>query len=94
MEKTMEEKKPASPAWATPASSASSPPTQSPPTASTGSAENKYTQRHEVVSGDTLWKIAKKYYGDGSLYMEIFKANQDVLSDPDKIQVGQMLRIP
>jgi nucleoid-associated protein YgaU len=56
--------------------------------------ENRYTQWHEVVSGDTLWKIAKKYYGDGSLYMEIFNANQDVLTDPDKIKVGQKLRIP
>jgi nucleoid-associated protein YgaU len=56
--------------------------------------ENRYTQWHEVVSGDTLWKIAKKFYGDGSLYMEIFNANKDVLTDPDKIKVGQKLRIP
>jgi nucleoid-associated protein YgaU len=66
--------------------------TQGPPAAGTG--DNRYTQWHEVVSGDTLWKIAKKYYGDGSLYMEIFNANQDVLTDPDKIKVGQKLRIP
>jgi nucleoid-associated protein YgaU len=59
-----------------------------------GAGDNRYTQWHEVVSGDTLWKIAKKYYGDGSLYMEIFNANQDVLTDPDKIKVGQKLRIP
>lgn len=57
-------------------------------------ADSQYTQWHEVVSGDTLWKIAKKFYGDGSLYMQIFNANQDVLKDPDKIQVGQKLRIP
>jgi nucleoid-associated protein YgaU len=56
--------------------------------------ENKYTQWYEVKSGDTLWKIAKQYYGDGNLYTEIFKANQDVLTDPDKIKVGQKLRIP
>jgi nucleoid-associated protein YgaU len=66
--------------------------TQGSPPPETG--ENRYTQWHEVVSGDTLWKIAKKYYGDGSLYMEIFNANPDVLTDPDKIQVGQKLRIP
>jgi len=41
-----------------------------------------------------LWKIAKEHYGDGNLYTEIFKANQDVLTDPDKIKVGQKLRIP
>ena len=56
--------------------------------------ENPYTQWYEVKKGDTLWKIAKEHYGDGNLYPEIFKANQDVLSDPDKIQVGQKLRIP
>ena len=56
--------------------------------------ENRYTQWYEVQSGDTLWKIAKEHYGDGNLYTEIFKANQDVLTDPDKIKVGQKLRIP
>lgn len=57
-------------------------------------ADNAYTQWYEVKKGDTLWKIAKEKYGDGSLYQEIFKANRDTLSDPDKIQVGQRLRIP
>ena len=57
-------------------------------------ADSAYTQWYEVKKGDTLWKIAKEAYGDGSLYPEIFKANQDTLSDPDKIQVGQKLRIP
>jgi nucleoid-associated protein YgaU len=57
-------------------------------------ADSAYTQWYEVKKGDTLWKIAKEVYGDGSLYPEIFKANQDQLSDPDKIKVGQKLRIP
>lgn len=52
------------------------------------------TQWHEVVKGDTLSKIALKYYGDASLYPQIFEANRDILTDPDKIQVGQKLRIP
>ena len=52
------------------------------------------SQFHEVVSGDTLWAISKKYYGKGSRYMEIFEANKPMLSHPDKIYVGQMLRIP
>jgi nucleoid-associated protein YgaU len=56
--------------------------------------DSVYTQWYEVKKGDTLWKIAKEVYGDGSLYPDIFKANQDTLSDPDKIQVGQKLRIP
>jgi nucleoid-associated protein YgaU len=57
-------------------------------------ADSEFTQWYEVKKGDTLWKIAKEVYGDGSLYPEIFKANQDTLSDPDKIKVGQKLRIP
>jgi nucleoid-associated protein YgaU len=65
-----------------------------PDTGNAPAGENRYTQWYEVKSGDTLWKIAKEYYGDGNLYTEIFKANQDVLTDPDKIKVGQKLRIP
>lgn len=49
---------------------------------------------YEVVSGDTLSKIAKKFYGDASKYMKIFDANKDQLKDPDKIKVGQKLKIP
>ena len=51
-------------------------------------------QWHEVTKGESLWKIAERYYGDGSLYPKIFEANRDVLSDPDKISPGQKLRIP
>jgi nucleoid-associated protein YgaU len=47
-----------------------------------------------VVKGDTLSKIAEKYYGDPSLYPQIFEANRDILTDPNKIQIGQKLRIP
>lgn len=49
---------------------------------------------HEVVSGDTLWKIAEKTLGNGARYPEIFEANKPMLSDPDKIYPGQRLRIP
>ncbi len=52
------------------------------------------TQYHEVVKGDTLWKIAEKYYGDGNLYKDIFEANKDILKDPNMIKIGQKLRIP
>lgn len=55
---------------------------------------NPYTQTYVVQSGDTLSKIAQRYYGDASLYNKIFDANRDVLKDPNKIQPGQKLRIP
>ena len=49
-----------------------------------------------VKPGDTLWKIAEAHYGagKGAKYMEIFEANRPMLTDPDKIQPGQRLRIP
>jgi nucleoid-associated protein YgaU len=52
------------------------------------------TQWHEVKKGETLWKLAERYYGDGSLYPKIFEANKDTLKDPNLIRVGQKLRIP
>ncbi len=51
-------------------------------------------QYHDVVSGDTLSAIAKKFYGDAGKYPKIFEANKPMLSDPDKIYPGQKLRIP
>ena len=49
---------------------------------------------YTVRSGDTLGKIAKSFYGDAGKYPLIFEANQPMLADPDKIYVGQNLRIP
>ena len=49
---------------------------------------------HEVKSGDTLSKISKEVYGDPMKYNVIFEANQPMLSHPDKIYPGQILRIP
>jgi nucleoid-associated protein YgaU len=49
---------------------------------------------HTVVSGDWLSKIAQTYYGDATKYDVIFEANKPMLSDPDKIYPGQLLRIP
>lgn len=51
-------------------------------------------QYHDVVRGDTLSAIAKKYYGDANKYPAIFEANKPMLSHPDKIYPGQKLRIP
>ena len=51
-------------------------------------------QFHTVVSGDTLGKIAKTYYGNAMKYPVIFEANKPMLKDPDLIYPGQVLRIP
>jgi nucleoid-associated protein YgaU len=61
---------------------------------STAPADNPYTQTYVVQSGDSLSKIAQRFYGDGSLYNKIFEANRDILKDPNKISPGQKLRIP
>jgi nucleoid-associated protein YgaU len=59
-------------------------------TAPTPSSGKTYT----VKAGDTLSKIAKEHLGNANAYMEIFNANKDQLSDPDKIKPGQVLKIP
>jgi nucleoid-associated protein YgaU len=51
-------------------------------------------QYYTVVSGDTLSKIAKQFYGDANQYPKIFEANKPMLTHPDKIYPGQKLRIP
>jgi len=59
-------------------------------TGTTGKSEVTYTVR----PGDTLSKIAKEKLGDPNAYMDIFNANKNVLTDPNKIQPGQVLKIP
>ena len=49
---------------------------------------------HTVVSGDSLSKIAKKVYGNAMKYPVIFEANKPMLTHPDKIYPGQVLRCP
>jgi LysM repeat protein len=49
---------------------------------------------YTVVSGDMRSKISKAQYGDANAYMKIFEANKPMLSHPDKIYPGQVLRIP
>ncbi len=49
---------------------------------------------YEVKSGDTLSGIAQKVTQGKLSYQQIFEANRDVLSDPNKIQPGQKLKIP
>ena len=53
--------------------------------------ESRY---YTVAKGDTLSAIAKSQYGNANEYMKIFEANKPMLSNPDKIYPGQVLRIP
>jgi len=50
--------------------------------------------QYQVKSGDTLSGIAKQFYRNSSLYPRIFEANRDLLSHPEQISPGQILRIP
>ncbi len=49
---------------------------------------------YTVEKGDTLSAIAQRHYGRASAWQGIFDANRDVLDDPDRIQPGQVLRLP
>ena len=49
---------------------------------------------YTIISGDTLSKLAKRFYGKASDYPRIFEANREVIKDPDLIYVGQKIRIP
>ena len=52
------------------------------------------SRTYTVKAGDTLSKIARDHLGDANAYMEIFNANRDQLTDPDKIKPGQVLKLP
>jgi nucleoid-associated protein YgaU len=60
----------------------------------TTAVQEPEAQFHTVVRGDTLGKIAKTYYGNAMKYPVIFEANKPMLTHPDKIYPGQVLRIP
>jgi nucleoid-associated protein YgaU len=53
-------------------------------------AEQTYT----IVSGDSLSKIAKNFYGDANKWRQIYEANRDIIKDPDMIHPGQTIKIP
>lgn len=68
----------------------------------TSDKDTSTAKTHTVVKGDCLWAIAKKYYGDGSKYTKIYKANQELIDKRNKGKVlskytiysGQKLTIP
>jgi nucleoid-associated protein YgaU len=62
--------------------------------AMTVAAAAEPSRYYTVVRGDTLSAISKAQYGNANAYMKIFEANKPMLSHPDKIYPGQVLRIP
>lgn len=60
-----------------------------------GGAEESSGQTYTVKSGDSLWNIAKQYYGSGAMYTKIYEANKDLIGgNPNLIFPGQKLIIP
>lgn len=56
--------------------------------------EPSHPESHTVNAGDSLSKIAKKYFGNPNLYMEIFNANRDQLKHPNALRQGMVLKLP
>jgi nucleoid-associated protein YgaU len=52
------------------------------------------TGTHTISSGDTLYSIARKYYGDSAMWVKIHDANEDNIEDKRLLEVGQTLVIP
>jgi nucleoid-associated protein YgaU len=51
-------------------------------------------QFHTVARNETLYSLARSYYGDERRWKDIYRANQDSITDPNRIFVGQRLLIP
>jgi nucleoid-associated protein YgaU len=66
-------------------------PTAQPPA---DAAQTSESTNYIVQSGDTLFSIAERVYGNGSKYLQIFEANRHLLDSPDHILPGQELVIP
>src|SRR5580704_7880234 len=62
--------------------------------AAVGGPSTPAARSYTVQPGDSLSKISKQFYGDSNMYMKIFDANKDKLTDPDKISAGMDLLIP
>lgn len=64
--------------------------TQARPVSNSNNTSTSYT----VVKGDCLWKIAKRFYGIGSRWTEIYNANKSKIKNPNLIYPGQVFAIP
>ncbi len=80
------------PAPAAPAAAPAAPPAGKAKPAPAGAPPAAMPRTHRVAGGDTLYAIARRYYGDGSRWSRIAEANG--LSEGDALRVGRTLRIP
>ena len=74
--------------------SSTAPPAPAKPAIPTSPAPAAAPRTYTVAAGDSLSKIAKKFYGDGNKWKRIFEANRDTVKNPDLIHPGQVLKIP
>ena len=63
-------------------------------TRETKAPESSSGKTYTVKSGDSLWSIAKRFYGNGAQYPKIYEANKDKIKNPNLIYAGQVLTIP
>jgi nucleoid-associated protein YgaU len=52
------------------------------------------SRRHTVRAGDTLFSLARHYYGDGDRFVDLYRANRGTLKSPDALEPGTVLVIP
>lgn len=64
------------------------------PAATAANPPSAAVRRHVVAQGETLYKIAQRYYGSGARWPEILEANRDVLKNENSVRAGMELRIP
>lgn len=74
--------------------SSTAPTPSSPAATPTAGSAPPQPRTYTVVAGDSLSKIAKKFYGDANKWKRIFDANRDTVKNPDLIHPGQTLKIP
>ena len=83
------------PVTAGPASAVTrAPGTTRPPATATANPPPAAVRRHVVAPGETLYRIAQRYYGSGARWPEILAANRDVLKNENSVRAGMELRIP
>jgi polar amino acid transport system substrate-binding protein len=64
------------------------------PSVATARAPLVCGSHYAIKSGDTLFKVAKRAYGNGKLYKKIYQANSDILPSPSSVEIGNEILIP